>query len=222
MTVRSRSHGKRREYFYACSSFHHRGRAVCANSLEMRLADADESVLTALEQYLLDPDVLEEAMARSLKADAAAEPNTDARRAELRRALDQVKTELDRLTEAILAGGEAATLVQAMKDRERRQDVVQRELTALERPRSRPADAHALKAQLRERLAEWRGLLRKHVPVARQMVRKLIEDRIVFTPRPETRSYRFTIPGDVSRFFCGLVCPQGVASPTGFEPVFWP
>ena len=43
LTVRSRGNGTRRAFFYACSSFHHRGRAVCANSLEMRLADADES-----------------------------------------------------------------------------------------------------------------------------------------------------------------------------------
>jgi len=153
LTVRSRRHGKRREYFYACSLFHHRGRAVCANSLEMRLADADESVLTALERYLLDPDVLEEGMARALAANAAGEPNVDARRTELRRALDQVRGELDRLTAAVLAGGEAATLVQAMKEREQRRDTLQRELAALEQPRRGPADAPALRAQLVERLA---------------------------------------------------------------------
>ena len=48
MTVRSRSHGRRRAHFYACTSFHHRGKAVCTNSLEMRLEDADQAILAAL------------------------------------------------------------------------------------------------------------------------------------------------------------------------------
>lgn len=64
MIVRSRSHGRQRAYFYACSSFHHRGKTVCANSLEMRLPDAEEAVLRALERELLDPEILEAAMAR--------------------------------------------------------------------------------------------------------------------------------------------------------------
>jgi hypothetical protein len=50
LTVRSRQHGSKRAHFYACWSFPHRGKGVCANSLEMRLKDADEAVLRALER----------------------------------------------------------------------------------------------------------------------------------------------------------------------------
>ena len=57
---------------------------LCLGQLEMRLAEADESVLTALERYLLDRDVLEEGMTRALAANAAGEPNVGARRTELR------------------------------------------------------------------------------------------------------------------------------------------
>jgi len=45
------------------------------------------------------------------------------------------------------------------------------------------------------------------------MVPKLLAGRITFTPQPETRRYAFRIPATLSRFFNGLVCPQGVASP---------
>ena len=121
-----------------------------------------------------------------------------------------------RLTAAVLAGGDAATLVQAMKDRERRREDLRQELTALERPRTALTDVHKLRQHLLERAAEWRGLFRKHAPVARQMLRKLIENRILFTPVPEMGYYRFSIPGDLSRFFNGLVCPRAVASPRGF------
>jgi hypothetical protein len=53
-------------------------------------------------------------------------------------------------------------------------------------------------------------------------VRKLVEGRIVFTPDREARRYRFLATGTLANFFSGIVCPQAVASPTGFEPVFWP
>ena len=73
MVVRSRNHGKRRAFYYACSAFHHRGRAICPNSLEMRLTDADDAILTALERQLLAEDVIEEAMTRAIAQAPAAQ-----------------------------------------------------------------------------------------------------------------------------------------------------
>jgi hypothetical protein len=104
-----------------------------------------------------------------------------------------------------------------MKDRERRREVLQRDLAVLDRPRSDPTDANTIRESLREKVSEWKGLLRKHAPIARQMLRKMIDGRIVFTPQPETRSYGFKIPGDLSSLFNGLVRPQGVASPGSSE-----
>ena len=141
-------------------------------------------------------------------------------RQSLQRALDEVSDELDRLTAAVLAGGEATTLVQAMRDRERRRELLVRELRELERPREARADAHRLRQQLVDKMTEWRGVLRSHPAQARQMLRKLICDRIVFTADRATGFYRFVIPGTLAKFFNGLVCPQGVASPAGFEPAF--
>ena len=45
LVVRSRSHGGRRAFFYGCTSYHHRGRTVCTNTLEMPMLAADEAVL---------------------------------------------------------------------------------------------------------------------------------------------------------------------------------
>jgi hypothetical protein len=56
------------------------------------------------------------------------------------------------------------------------------------------------------------AVLRSHAPIAQQMIRKLLRDRIVFTPDPSTRIYRFRFPGDLYQFFSGLVCPQALAS----------
>jgi site-specific DNA recombinase len=222
MIVRSRSHGKRRAYFYACSSFHHRGKAVCVNSLEMRLEDAEGAILTALERELLDPEILEAAAARAAARVAAPPENMDTRRHTLETALAHTEAALGRLTQAVAEGGVVATLVQAIRDQERRRQALQAELRDLERPRLVPLNLTQLKARLREKSEEWQALLRKHAPIARQIVRKLVEGRIVFTPDREARRYTFEVPGTVAAFFSGIVCPQAMASPTGFEPVFWP
>lgn len=47
------------------------------------------------------------------------------------------------------------------------------------------------------------------------MIHKLMRDRIVFTPDPAARVYRFIAPGTLVKFFNGLVHPQGGTSPTG-------
>ena len=68
---------------------------------------------------------------------------------------------------------------------------------------------------------EWKGLLRKHAPIARQMVRKLVEGRLVFTPDRDARRYSFLATGTLANFFSGIVCPQAVASPTGPLETYW-
>jgi hypothetical protein len=221
MIVRSRSHGRARAYFYACSSFHHRGTTVCANSLEMRLEDAEGAILLALERELLDPEILEEAATRAAARVATPEETSDARRHALETAITQTEAALARLTQAVAEGGSVATLVQAIRDQERRQQTLRAELADLDRPRVVPLAIAQLKAVIREKSQEWQALLRKHAPIARQMVRKLVEGRIVFTPDREARRYRFTMPGTLANFFSAIVCPQAMASPTGVEDGRW-
>jgi DNA invertase Pin-like site-specific DNA recombinase len=215
MIVRSRQHGRQRAYFYACSSFHFRGKVVCPNSLAMRLADADGAILEALERELLDEQVLAEALDRAVAQRLASAENGPAQQRTIRRELDQIISELDRLTAVILAGGDAATVVQAMREREKRREQLQRELRDLERPLPARQDAARLRASLVAKLGDWKALLRSHVPQARQMIRKLVTGRIVFTPQPATRRYAFTLTGTLAAFLGGEVCPYAVASPAG-------
>ena len=74
------------------------------------------------------------------------------------------------------------------------------------------ADVRELQALLRTRRRSDRRCCRKHAPIARQMVRKLINSRIVFTPDRASRRYTFLAPGTLTNFFSGMVCPQAVAS----------
>ena len=54
----SRSHGRERAFFYACTAYHKRGTAVCGNSLTMRIERIDQAVLRTLGGDVLRPSVV--------------------------------------------------------------------------------------------------------------------------------------------------------------------
>jgi hypothetical protein len=56
----------------------------------------------------------------------------------------------------------------------------------------------------RTKTEKWQALLHKHAPIARQMVRKLVEGRILFTPDRESRRYIFRMTGTLTNLFSGM------------------
>ena len=77
--------------------------------------------------------------------------------------------------------------------------------------------------EVRRRLTEWQGILGEESTQARQMLRSLLRGRLAFNPDLEQNACEFVGEGDLSVIFRGLIdLPKALASPTGFEPVFWP
>ena len=77
---------------------------------------------------------------------------------------------------------------------------------------------------MRSRLDDWRGLLLRHIPQARQILRKLLTGAIVFTPLEtagKSRRYEFKLEASLAKLL-GLDGAKGMASPQGFEPWFQP
>ena len=99
---------------------------------------------------------------------------------------------------------------------------IERELKACSVPQ---VDEAQLESSLRETLEDWRGALRRHVPQARQILRKLLVGKLAMTPVREGRKGAFDFRGEASRgrLLTGLAgFPHTVASPPGFEPGFQP
>ncbi len=98
---------------------------------------------------------------------------------------------------------------------------LERRLEALDAP-TLTFDAK-LEQRLRDAVAEWRAILGRQVPQARQIVTKLLADKLTFTPedRDGRRGFRFRATGTVEKLVAGVVpgSLQAVVSPTGFEPV---
>jgi hypothetical protein len=205
--------GKDRAYFYGCTSFHLRGQTVCSNGLELPMELADRAVLDAFERDILRPDVVEAAIARAAARLNPSAETAKARTATLQHDLHGIETELARLTTAIAGGGQLDVLVQAVQDREQQRIAIRAELEALKRPVLDPA---RLKADLRARLEDWRGLLTRHIPQARQIMRKLLTSVIVFTPTKQARPRRYEFRVEAS--LAKLIGAKTVASPRGMTP----
>ena len=64
----------------------------------------------------------------------------------------------------------------------------------------------SIRWQALQQLSEWKGLLAQNVPIARQILRKVLEGRFVFVPRHEGDEhwYEFSGEGSLTGFFGGM------------------
>jgi site-specific DNA recombinase len=223
--VRSRCHGQHRTFWYACGAFHRRGRAVCTNSLEVRIERADDAILSDLEQFVLDPVVVQKAIDYALEELRPERGYAERERDDLQRGLRTVTNEIGNLTRALAAGGDLPSLVAALQQAEQQRRTVEAAITASQEIHAfATRSARDLKGQVLAKVADWRATLRQETRAARQVLRQLIADRIALeaTEHDGQRVYRYTGAFTIGGLFEGFLCPQVVASPTGFEPVFWP
>jgi site-specific DNA recombinase len=233
----------------------HRRRAygTCENTLRMPMDEVNEAVLRAVEEVVLTPEAIEQAVLLSERDDH------DDRQRNLDLELAEVEKRIARLTEAIAnGGGSVAAVVEKLQTLEARQ----RQITA-ERVTLRPVPRLPEKV-VEDRLDEWRRLLRSSTTQARAVLQRVVVGRIVFTPNvgdPLVKAgtvapgYRFAAKTRVDKLFAGVATVRpgwmedyeggltsgvtaadtndadygrllenayvkGMASPTGFEPVF--
>ena len=225
-----RTHGRgaerQRVDYYGCFTNHRRGTAICANKTQIRQQLLDRAVLAGITR-LLDERVLEVAVEKELARLRSQHMAQLDRRTEITRELSLIEAREQRLVEAIKRGDAVEPLVAALKVEEERKTALTRELEAVGAvEKAASLDCDQIKRDLRARVADVQGLLGRHTPQARQMLRKLLT-RIEMAPVVEDGrvGYRFVADGSFERLLSGAVLealpPTGVA-PTGFEPVFQP
>lgn len=210
----SRSHGKKRAYFYACSSYYKKGSTVCANNFITPMSSADNEVLTKMECDLLRPQAVNAIIDRIVKHYATPPHGTDERRAMLARSIANVEAEQQRLVNAVAAGGEGVSaLVDALRRGQERLTALKSELEALAKPRARCTDTKALREAVRQRLAGWRELLRANTAEARRIMAKLLKGRLVFTPKRDgdREFYEFSGEGTIQPVIEGIV-PEAITT----------
>ncbi len=224
LEMRSRSHGPKakRAKFYSCSSHYRKGKAICPNKYEIPMPAADAAVIETLLAEILTPERLQQVAERAVEMARAEREATPKHRAELDRQLREADKALERLTDAVASGGgDVPALVEAMKDKDAQRSAIASRLSVLDTP---PVAFDAqLEAKLTKAVEEWRTILGGQVPLARQIVSKLLTEKIIFAPedRDGRRGFRFQATGTVEKLLAGRVPGRfpAVVSPTGFEPV---
>lgn len=184
---------------------------------------SDDAVLTTIEQDVLQPEVVSRAIRKSLDQikRLTSREDYEAGRPPLERRLETVERDLARLTAAVTAGGDIPSLVEALKAREIERADLERELRARDQAvQVARLDTKSVEQALRAKLDEWKALLRRHAPQARQILKKLLAGPIVFTPIRAGQScyYEFKVQLTLGRMIEGLTVANSVASPPGIEP----
>ena len=211
MCVRSRSHRGRRVHLYGCTSYWKRGHTVCPNRLELPMGDADDAVLAAVAGVVLAPDVVDEVVAGALYAFGPEQSDRD--RHERQRARAKLAAEIERLTDAIEAGGRLMPLVERLKQRQTEHDALEAELVQVAQPMC--VDPRLLERSVRTCLGDWRGLLRRHTSHGRDFLRTVLTGKIAFTPPRDgaTKEYQFEGEASIGQLLTGVI-----ALPTSLAP----
>ena len=217
----SRSHGRSRAYFYGCLTHAKRGATVCPNDLVLPIQRVDQAVLTALAGDALRPAVVSAIIDGVLNEIVPA--NVESRIEELRRQLRALDAKIQNLTMAVEQGGATLpSIIALLAERQAERDAVRAEMASAETLHQIHIDRAAVEAKVFEALGHWREMLSGSVAEGRQMLREVLEAPLRF--ERDGRTYRFSGPVATGKLIAGAVGldkPCG-ASPTGFEPVFWP
>jgi site-specific DNA recombinase len=224
LTVRTQPVGKFRVPRLSCWHYVTRGLRGCANHWVAPLDLLDDLVLDAIETELLSPAVVEPAIAEALTLLQSSDDDGESEHRRLAALLADLDGQARRLSDVIASG---ITDLPAINDRLRGVQTQRRQVAAVLTARKGAPDAMYASASVRTfraRLADWRELLLGNPQEARGVLEKVLASRIVLTPRRDrpTISPIFDVRMSLTTqgLFAGILVPQAVASPTGFEPVF--
>ena len=122
----------------------------------------------------------------------------------LERQLSLVEARLRHLVEAIATGKATDAIYSEFHKEEAEKKTLTGQLDNLEKlVRIISLDATRMERDLRARIADLKGLLGKHVPQTRQMLRKLLDGPILCTPFTDARGkgYEVTATGSYAGLF---------------------
>ena len=213
VSVRSCLRSRHRYFYYVCTASYTRGPHVFGNGAHWAMDGLDRTVLDAIASQVLSPVALSRALTRALDLVVTAPTSSTGARAGLERDLRDVDARIEPLVGAIADGDPMPELLARLKQERGRTAALVAQLEALPR-----IDRGQLQARAREKLADWRGLLERQASYGRQVLRKILIGRLTVTP--EADGAHLTGTATWGKLFSGLLLPKGMASPTGFEPVF--
>jgi DNA invertase Pin-like site-specific DNA recombinase len=179
--------------FYGCAYHHQRGKTVCRNGLLIKQSILDHAVLDALTAAL-DERLIAQAVDRALARLRSGREKVLDRRSQIKRELSLIEATIHNLGTAIGDGRATDLIFDRLEAEGTRKKALIRELSGLhETEKVTSLDAGRLTKAVAASVSNVRGLLGQHIPQARQMLRKLVDGRLLCTPYEENgqKGYRF-------------------------------
>ncbi|HXB54716.1 MAG TPA: recombinase family protein [Vicinamibacteria bacterium] len=168
---------------YVCATRRHKP-GLCSNSIVLPIREADDLVLSIIEDEILGTRYIAELLTL---VDDAPDPT-----AHLETERDRLRAEVDRLVELVAAGVQESTAAPKIREREA---AIARIEVRLREPRPERPSRERLRAALERRTTEWKAALRAEPKIARLVLRKLVGPLIMHTPPPDF--LRGAGPGDL-------------------------
>jgi hypothetical protein len=179
---------------YTCLDSKRRGNAICINRVALRQDLLDRAILGAIGDAL-DPAVLTGAMEKVLARLTKRQHTHIERRAQVERDLAQVQQRLDRLVDALADGSLPADEIKTRLTTEKaRKTALTADFSRLERvAKVASLNIDQIAQKLRARVNDVAGVLGRQTVQARQMLRKILADKIELEPvgSGRHRGYKF-------------------------------
>jgi DNA invertase Pin-like site-specific DNA recombinase len=212
LKVRSRKHGKGRAFYYGCAGYHERGKTVCTNNADVPMMDADNIVVEALLDDVLDPSMIQDAVEEALQLLRGDDRND--RVEQLDAELATINKERARLVTAIATGGELGGLLDALRTRDRRREDLEAHRAALRSQRRLQAsDTDRVRDELMTLAGTWRKVLVDDPMHARPIMSELLVGRSKFTPVARN-CWSVRGEGHLTGLFAKVLFPLG-SNPVG-------
>jgi site-specific DNA recombinase len=212
-------------HHYACLDHKRRGAAICANAVVVRQDLLDRAILSAIVDAL-DPAVLTLTVEKAIAALTKRQRGQIERRSQAERELVQIQQRLDRLVDALADGSLPQEDLRVRLSAETsRKKALQAELQRLDAIGQVTAmNVEKLTGRINAKVRDIVSVLGRQTPQARQMLRKLLTEKIDLEPigSGRARGYKFRGSLAVDRLISGdaVGTHLTVVAPTGFEPVF--
>ena len=166
---------------------------------------ANGAFLETLRESVLTPRVVRRVVGRALELATAVSEDPESRRQPIQEELRQLDVEIARYTDAVGRDEPLPSLLEALRARERRRRELQAQIQELE-GMARLVEGSGLGAKL----TDWQGLLERQPIQARQLLRKLLVGRLIYTPHRDEAGgyYEFTGTASFGRLLSGTTAGQ--------------
>ena len=211
--------------FYGCTYYQKRGKAICTNKLEIQQEILDHVILKAINE-VLDKQLMEEVVDKALTQLRSGKKEGVDRQGAIEKELSLLEIKVQRIIDAIADGQPHESLVARIKAEEDQKKALSRELEILQLQKRNVVylDEAKVKQDLQKRVKDMKGVLGRHLPQARQALRKLLNGKIKCTPIMVggSKGYQVAGQGNYNSFLPSTLVPILLASPAGFEPALPP